>query len=212
MVERSKQNLEPHDVESLVNILENWLALTCQMQDVREDLSLVFQEIYSLKHYSNDELSNNEINSKIQYVLKVLDRELPRLLNLETKIKNSIVQREIIEALQHKINGNETSIYEINFKKAQLYRDRDKSVDSNKGLMVKDNREKRLSPITMLPKLQNIGVKINNFWEKHYIQVSFLAGVGVISIYTLFLHFNNQRIYQNNYKLLSETEVIERNN
>lgn len=210
MVKRSKQHLELHDIESLVNILENWLALSCQMQDVREDLSLVFQEISSLKHYSNDELSNDEIKSKIQYVLKILDRELPRLSNLETKIKNSIVQREIIEALQQKVNGNKTFTYEINFKKARL--DRDKSVNSNKVLMLRGNQEARPSSITMLTKLQDVGVKISNFWEKHYIQLSLLAGVSIISSYTLFLHSNNQKIYESNYNLLSETEVIEQNN
>lgn len=176
MVKRSKQNIEQHDVESLVNILEKWLALVGQMQVIQDNLSHIPDEIAILRQYSNCELSQAEVNTKIQSVLKSVDVQLPRLLQLEEKVNNSIAQREIIEALEQKINGDRNNDYEISFKKEKLYRDHLKTTYNRQ-----DNT-----------KLQCISKIITQFWHKNYLKISIGVGIATIASYCLFLYFNNQ--------------------
>ncbi len=178
MVKRSKQNIEQHDVESLANILEDWLALIGQMQVIQENLSHIPEEIEILRQYLNYELSQAEVNIKMQSVLNSLEAQLPKLLTLEEKVNNSIALREIIEALQQKIKGDLDDNYEISFKKAKVNRNRFSSRNKSQGFTDQ----------------KSISQRITQFWDKNYLKISIGVGITTVAGYSLFLCFSDRQL------------------
>ena len=183
-MKKTQQNINLYDVESLANLLEDWLALMCQMQVINENFNHLPIEIAALRQLSLAELSQAEVKAKMEYLLANLEAQLPKLLNLEETINNSLARREIIEALQQKLKGNCHNNYEINFTRTILNRSH---------LKTTRNQDK-------FSKISSIGQTINRFWQQHYLKISIGFGIATIVSYGLFLvNFNQTTESDRNY-------------
>jgi chromosome segregation ATPase len=132
------------DLTCATVILEHWVSVLEQMKkiqgnlaDLPDDLQILKQQLNDLEenqNYYTNNLHNktnqaSKINSdsalrmlphrlkhlEMQNSINNLERELPRLVFLEEKINNLIAQKEILEALQERIQNKTTNTYDAEF-------------------------------------------------------------------------------------------------
>lgn len=202
-MKRSQQNIEQQDLECLIIILDNWLPLLCQMQAIQDNLHSLPTEIDNLNKFNNQattELEKIFLTKKISSLLKVIDAEIPRLIRLEEKINNLIFAREVLEALQQKLNNNCDRKYELNFKQIQLIKARDR--------VSKQTQNKNQHA---LKSIKNCSKSIAKFWQEHHRSFGVVFGVAAITFYGLFSYYSvreNAEINQLD-KLDSQTELLQ---
>ena len=132
-------------IESLTIILEHWLPVLEQMELIKSNLENLPTELEKIQQNlnnqkrkqtksKNEELSgmiafNKEANTqkmlnlKLKNILTSLDAETPRLIRLGENINNLVCLREIIEALQERIeiqsNNDDDAGFQLREKKEQ---------------------------------------------------------------------------------------------
>ncbi|MEL6438207.1 MAG: hypothetical protein AAFQ80_02960 [Cyanobacteria bacterium J06621_8] len=177
MQSRDQQSLEQQDIERLIILLENWLELSWQMQALQENLSYLPEDLSLLRKYYVKDQGHRQIPSEVKRILENLEQQMPKVLNLKSKISNSLALREIMEALGDKLSHNRNNQYEISFKKAEL--------SYLHSQLQKNNYHLRV-PISFKQ-------KITNFWEHNYSKVTIGVGIfALISYGTLLLVINPQ--------------------
>lgn len=197
-MEKSKQNRFHQDVnvESINVIVENWIPLLFQMEGIQKNINQIYSEIDSLKGEidranidsntpntnifsqvnSDRQLSQAELDQKMQLLLKNLESELSRLPHLKTKINNLMAQKESIEALQEQLTKNCVPSYAVEFETessnyAQKFQ---RLVTLKKAEKGQKNRQK----------FQNIKQKAVNFLSKNVV-LSLGLGISAIIGYSM---------------------------
>ena len=124
-------------IENLTNILDHWVPVLEQMELIKNNLKQLPNELEKIQqniHVENrqqarrsnqkvlsliaisQEINNQKIlNSRLQSILASLEAETPRLILLGENISDLVCLREIIEALQERLEIKTTDDYEAEF-------------------------------------------------------------------------------------------------